>query len=117
MASVDNTHSYGGLFAAGIARLIVMHKAGGALDVAHAKDTSDYIGSESMGNFLYGANARAMGFSESVILRGAAGYQPIGKNGWSSFGQGVYNFMSNTGDNKGDPEQTLAGVRYHDEVL
>lgn len=116
MNKIESTHSYGGQFAAAIARLIVMHKAGGALDVAHASN-SDYVGSASMGNFLYGANARAMGFSEFTILRGAAFYQPIGENGWSSAGQGIYNALTNTGDNPGDPEETLAGVRYHDEVF
>ena len=70
-----------------------------------------------MGNFLYGANARAMGFTESGILRGAAFYQPIGDNGWSSVPEGIYNFITNSGDNPGDPEQTLRGIRYHDEVF
>ncbi|WP_269571444.1 polymorphic toxin type 44 domain-containing protein [Shewanella denitrificans] len=93
-----------------------MHRTGGALDVAHSQE-SDYIGSASMGNFLYGANAKAMGFTESTILRGAAFYQAIGNDFWSNLPHGIYNYVTNTGDNPGDPEQTLAGVRYHDEVF
>lgn len=117
MENIESTHpAYTAQFAAAMARLIVMHKAGGALDVAHSS-TSDYVGSASMGNFLFGANARAMGFSEDVILRGAAFYQAAGKKGWTAFPQGIYNFLSNSGDNPGDPEQTLSGIRYHDEVF
>jgi len=100
-----------------IARLVTLHKAGGDFDVIHAKDT-DYVGSTTTGNFLYGANGIAMGIPEDILLRGAAFYQAISDNGlgWSSFGQGLINFIKNDGDHLGDPEQTLQGIRYTKEV-
>ena len=114
--NIGNTHPHAAEFAAAFARLIVMHKTGGALDVAHTEN-SDYVGSAAMGNFLYGANARSMGYTPDVILRGAAFYQPISQNGWSSFPRGVYNFYHNEGDNPGDPEQTMLGIKYQNEVF
>lgn len=112
---INKTHTHGSEFAAAFARMYVMHRSGGALDVAHTL-TTDYVGSAEMGNFLYGANARAMGFPTFVIIRGSAGYQAISDSGWAGFPQGVYNFISNSGDNIGDSEQTMRGIRYYDEV-
>lgn len=112
---INKTHTHGSQFAAAFARMYVMHRSGGALDVAHTL-TTDYVGSAEMGNFLYGANARAMGFTTFFIIRGSAGYQAISDSGWAGFPLGVYNFMSNTGDNLGDPEQTMRGIKYYDEV-
>lgn len=112
---INKTHTLVSGFAAAFARLYVMHRTGGALDVAHTL-TTDYVGSAEMGNFLYGANARAMGFSSFTIIRGSAAYQAISDSGWAGLPRGAYNFAFNTGDNIGDPEQTLRGISYYDEV-
>lgn len=117
-AGMKKTHSTTGAIAGGFARLVAMHRAGGALDLAH-DDESDYVGSAEMGNFLYGANGRAMGLPGWVLIRGAAGYQAISNHGytWRGFSQGVVNFIQNEGDNQGDPAQTIRGIKYHDEVF
>ncbi len=112
---INKTHTLGAQISAAFARMYVMHRGGGALDVAHDL-SSKYGGSAEMGNFLYGANARAMGLPSSFIIRGSAGYQAISDSGWAGFPQGVYNFISNDGDNFGDSEQTMRGIRYYDEV-
>lgn len=42
-------------------RIRAMHRVGGSLDLAHSSPTNGYDGSATMGNFLYGANASALG--------------------------------------------------------
>lgn len=115
--SMKHTHSTTTMYAASFSRMVAMHKKTGALDLSHGRETK-YIGSAEMGNFLYGANSRAMGLPEWLIIRGAAGYQAITNHGytWEGFQEGVINFVTNSGDNPGDPEQTIRGIRYHDEV-
>lgn len=112
---INKTHTLGAQITAAFARMYVMHRVGGALDVAH-DSFSKYGGSAEMGNFLYSANARAMGLPASFIIRFSAGYQAISDSGWAGFPQGYYNFTSNSGDNAGDPEQIMRGIRYYDEV-
>lgn len=118
--SIKHTHSTTTKYAASIARMVAMHRTDGALDLSHGGNTK-YTGSAAMGNFLYGANSRAMGLPDWLIIRGAAAYQAISDNKgvWSygSVTQGVVNFIKNDGDNPGDPEQTIRGIRYHDEVF
>ncbi|WP_223177775.1 polymorphic toxin type 44 domain-containing protein [Pseudoalteromonas fuliginea] len=117
-AGMKKTHSTTGAIAGGFARLVAMHRAGGALDLAH-DDESDYVGSAEMGNFLYGANGRAMGLPGWALIRGAAGYQAISNHGytWRSFSQGVVNFIQDEGDKQGNPAQTIRGIKHHDEVF
>lgn len=101
--------------AAVFARAYVMHKYCGALDLSHEPDT-DFKGSSSMGNFLYGANLRAMGMSTDYILSFSAAAQ--GRHGTDgSWFKGGVNFILNTGDNLGDPEEVMRGIKYHDEVF
>lgn len=91
--------------AAIVARGYAMHNFGGALDVAHSSQ-SDYVGTSSMGNFLYGANLRAMGMSADAIIRLSAGTQSLPNKGWF---QGAVDFIFNSGDNPGDPLEGMGG--------
>ncbi|MBQ4831903.1 hypothetical protein J8L70_01485 [Pseudoalteromonas sp. MMG010] len=99
--------------AAIVARGYAMHNFGGALDVAHSSQ-SDYVGTSSMGNFLYGANLRAMGMSADAIIRLSAGTQSLPSKGWF---QGAVDFVNNSGDNPGDPLEVMRGINYYDEVF
>lgn len=118
--SIRETHSTSAMYAASLAKMVFMHKTNGELDLSHGKDRK-YNGSAAYGNFLYGANSRALGIPTEVIMRGAAAYQAISDNRgvWDSgsVSQGVLNFLSNQGDNPGDPEQTMRGILYFDEVF
>jgi hypothetical protein len=97
------------------------HKTGSANDVKSSKSIY-YDGSLSAehaadnGNFLYGGRMAAYGFSEGVTQRASAAYQAISDNGWWGLGQGVVNFVSNSGDNSGDSAVVSRGWKYKQEV-
>lgn len=102
---------------AALLRLKVMHEVGGALDAAHG-DNPDYPGTFEMGNFLYGANGSAMGFTEDTLISGGAAFTPIGQQGWtfSSIAEGVYNYFFGS-DNQGDTDEVIQGIKYYNEVF
>ncbi|MEE2025747.1 polymorphic toxin type 44 domain-containing protein [Alkalimonas mucilaginosa] len=80
---------------------------------------SPWAGNDDFGNFLYGAVMQVQGFSGSDTQRFSAAYQAI-QNGngitWSSATQGIYNFITNTGDETGDPEMVMRGYRYARDI-
>ncbi|WP_333973378.1 polymorphic toxin type 44 domain-containing protein [Alteromonas mediterranea] len=103
-----------GVEAAMLSRAIAMHDYGGALDVGH-NPNSDFVGSTSMGNFLYGANMAAMRFTDSAILRASAAIQGLaGRDG--SIITAMKNYLTGNGDNIGDQEEVMRGIRYYREV-
>tara|TARA_B100001245_G_scaffold236692_1_gene230054 strand:+ start:21776 stop:23029 length:1254 start_codon:yes stop_codon:yes gene_type:complete len=103
-------------------RVRAMHSINGSLDLAHTSSTTGYKGSFSMGNFLYGANASALGLSPSVILRGSHAYQALSDaqhadNWHGGWAQGIWNYMTASGDNVGDQQEVLRGIKYHRDVF
>jgi hypothetical protein len=97
-------------------RARAMHRVGGPLDLAHSTQ-GGHSGSFEMGNFLYGANAIALGFTPSQVLNGSHAYQAISDGGYFQYVEGIYNYMNNTGDNPGDQMEVLRGIRYYQEVF
>lgn len=103
-------------------RVRAMHSINGSLDLAHTSSNTGYTGSFSMGNFLYGANASALGLSPSVILRGSHAYQALSDaqhdaNWHGGYAQGIWNFITASGDNVGDQQEVLRGIKYQRDVF
>ena len=118
MQQMHNTMNVGAVDAAALARAYVVHNIDGALDLSHANETS-FVGDAAMGNFLFGASMAAMDYDSVFTLRMSAAFQAISDDGlgWSSVIQGIYNYVTNTGDSPGDPEQVMAGANYYHDVF
>lgn len=99
-------------------RLYQNHKTGAQFDVK--SNDSEWDGDMAFGNFLYGAVLHTHGFSLSAAQRYAAAYQAVQDNGNElSMGvitQGIYNYVTNSGDSPGDDELIAKGWRYAREV-
>lgn len=54
-----------------------LHSPGGLLDMSHNNNNRTYNSSADMGNFIFGANLAAMGYSETEISSLSAAAQPI----------------------------------------
>ena len=100
-------------------RLYSLLRTNGVYDVK--SDESPWQGDADFGNFLYGTIMQAHGFSGDLALRYSAGYQAIqdhnNKFTYASVTQGIYNFITNTGDGAGDPEMVMRGFNYAKEVF
>lgn len=99
-------------------RLYQNHKTGAQFDVK--SNDSEWRGDMEFGNYLYGAVLYTHGFSLSASQRYAAAYQAKQNNGNKlSMGvitQGIYNYITNSGDSPGDAEIIAKGWRYANEV-
>lgn len=82
---------------------------------------SSWVGNEEFGNFLYGAYMNQMGFSLNKSLRFSAGYQGVQDNdggfSFDSITDGLYNFITNTGDGEQDVLDVKSGWKYGEEVF
>lgn len=99
-----------------------LHSPGGLLDMSHNNNRT-YNSSADMGNFIFGANLAAMGYSETEISSFSAAAQPItdayssGDWSFSTFTQSLQNYLTNTGDNSGDSNMGIRGAKYYNEVV
>lgn len=96
-------------------RMYLRHKVGAELDVKSDK-SKYYNGDPAVGNFIYGAMMQVLGFSEISTQRFSAAYQPIESIGKHAFPLGIYNYVTNSGDNFGDKAEVTRGWKYAAEV-